>query len=140
LLKEIIIEQRFTFKKEEKLKSHKLIELLFKQGTSFSIFPLRILYLFPGNNIALLQAGFAVSTKNFKKAVDRNKVKRLMREVYRKQKSELFKTLHTNEKYMIVFFIYTGKEIPNYNYMLEKMQSGLKRLSKISDEKSVTNP
>jgi ribonuclease P protein component len=134
LLKEITIEQRLTFKKEEKLKSRKLIEVLFKQGASFSNFPFRVLYIFSEKNIAPLQTGFAVSGKDFKKAVDRNRIKRLMREAYRLQKSSLTGTLKKHGKFMAVFFIYTGNKIPEYKEVTEKIQSALKRLNKISDE------
>lgn len=134
MLKEITIEQRATFKKEEKLKSRKLIEILFKQGASFSNFLFRVLYIFSEENIAPLQSGFAVSGKNFKKAVDRNRIKRLMREAYRLQKSSLTETLKKHGKCMTVFFIYTGNEIPGYKDAAEKMQSALKRLNKIADE------
>lgn len=127
-----------TFKKEEKLKSRKFIQLLFKQGVSFSNFPFRILYFFLEKNIAPLQTGFAVSAKQFKKAVDRNRIKRLLREAYRLQKNALTDTLKMNENFMIVFFVYTGNEIPRYEEVFEKMQSALKRLNKIADE-SVAN-
>ncbi len=137
--KEIIIEQRTTFKKEEKLKSRKLIEVLFKQGTSFSIFPFRVLYSFSAESIAPLQTGFAVSTKHFKKAVDRNRIKRLMREAYRLQKKYLTNNLQANKKCMAVFFIYTSNEILKYKEVTEKMESALNRLNKIVDEAIVAN-
>ncbi|HUS01138.1 MAG TPA: ribonuclease P protein component [Chitinophagaceae bacterium] len=133
------IEQQFTFKKEEKLKSRKLIEILFKQGTSFSNFPFRILYIFSEKGISPLQCGFAVSGKHFKKAVDRNRIKRLMREAYRLQKSRLTETVQQQEKCMAVFFIYTGNEIPGYNDVFEKMESALKRLNKIANEVGASN-
>ncbi len=139
MLKEIIIEQRLTFKKEEKLKSRKLIEVLFKQGTSFSIFPLRVLYFFSEENIAPVQAGFAVSGKHFKKAVDRNRVKRLMREAYRLQKNNLTASLKKNKKCMAVFFIYTTNKILPYKEVAEKIESALTRLNKIVDEAIVAN-
>ena len=137
--KKIIIEQRSTFKKEEKLKSRKLIEVLFKQGTSFSIFPFRVLYSFSEESIAPLQTGFAVSTKHFKKAVDRNRIKRLLREAYRLQKNELTTNLQKNKKYMAIFFIYTTNEILKYKEVAEKMDAALKKLNKIVDEAIVAN-
>ena len=103
-------------------------------GSSFSNFPFRVLYIFLEKNSAPLQTGFAVSGKNFKKAVDRNRIKRLMREAYRLQKNNLTYTLKTHRKYLSVFFVYTGNEIPEYNDVSEKMQSALKRLNKIADE------
>jgi len=133
-LKEIIIEQRFTFKKEEKLKSRKLIEFLFKEGKSFSNFPFRVLYLLIPQNHSHLQTGFAVSAKHFKKAVDRNRIKRLSREAYRLQKSFLTHALQTQKKFMIVFFIYTGNEIPEYKNVEERMQAALNRLNKTANE------
>ena len=137
-MKQFTIEQQFTFKKEEKLKSRKLIEILFKQGNSFSNFPFRVLYIFSEKGLAPLQCGFAVSGKHFKKAVDRNRIKRLMREAYRLQKNNLTETLKTQGKCMAVFFIYTGNEIPEYQDVMEKIGSSLKRLNKIADE--VTAP
>ena len=133
MLKEITIE-RLTFKKEEKLKSRKLIEQLFKKGNSFSVFPFRVLYIFLEKNIAPLQSGFAASAKTFKKAVDRNRIKRLMREAYRLEKNNLTGALKRQNKCMAVFFIYTGNTIPEYDDILEKMKTALKRLNKSPDE------
>jgi len=88
------------------------------------------------NLIAPLQSGFAVSAKNFKKAVDRNRIKRLMREAYRLQKNSL--TL-TSQKNLAVFFIYTGKALPEYEDVSEKIRLALNRLQKIVDETAVGN-
>ena len=82
-----------------------------------------------------LKAGFSASTKNFKKATDRNKIKRLMREAYRLQKNDLDVQLSLNKKTLNIFFIYTGKEIPTYNLIFEKMGNVLKRIIKLTDEK-----
>ncbi|WP_315818753.1 ribonuclease P protein component [Paraflavitalea speifideaquila] len=86
--------KKLTLGKQERLKSRKLIDQLFKEGRSFSVFPYRVYYLvrhasaLQPNNI-LPQFGVGVSTRNFKHAVDRNRIKRVTREAYRVQKIPL---------------------------------------------------
>lgn len=126
--------QRYTFKKEERLKSRKAIEQLFDQGKSFSIFPFRVLWQFKETPNFILQSGFAVSTKHFKNAVDRNRIKRLMREAYRLQKNELREQLKKQKKQLAVFFIYTGNELPDYDLVFKKTNSALARLIKTAHE------
>ena len=77
-----------------------------------------------------MQAGFTVNKKNFKKAVDRNRVKRLMRESYRIQKNELKNMLIQSNKNLALFFIYTGKELPDYTLIFEKTGNILSRIEK----------
>ncbi len=89
------------------------------------------MYLETDTQIVPLQAGFTVSARNFKKAVERNRIKRIMRECYRLQKNELKNTLENNHKVLAIFFIYTGNEMPVYKDIFDKMGSGLKRLEKI---------
>lgn len=132
--RELEPKQRYTFKKEEKLKSRKTIEQLFKEGRSFSNFPFRVLWKFDDASVAPLQSGFAVSSKHFKKAVDRNRIKRLMREAYRLQKSSLQDKVTQQQKHVAVFFIYVGNELPEYPFIFEKMGNVITRLFKITDE------
>ena len=126
-----IIPRRFTLKAREKLKSAKLIQQLFKEGKSFSNFPFRVVYLTTEINSVHLQAAFSVSSKNFKKAVDRNRIKRLMREAYRLQKKELKTELEETQQYLVVFFIYMGNALPKYDEVYPKIGTALERLEKL---------
>jgi ribonuclease P protein component len=125
--------QRYFLKKEHKLKSRKAIELLFSKGKSFSNFPLRICWQLV-NDDAGVKAGFTASSKSFKLATDRNRIKRLIREAYRLQKNNLQKKLHSQGKALHIFFIYTGKEVPTYEIVFEKVGNVLKRMTKLIDD------
>lgn len=131
--------QRYSLGKTERLKSRKIIEQLFKEGRSFSNFPYRVLWMYSPGSDAGLQAGFAVSSKHFKKAVDRNRIKRLMRETYRLQKNELFANIQQQQKQLAVFFIYLGNELPEYQPLLERTGAVLKRLIKMINENPVAD-
>jgi ribonuclease P protein component len=136
--------QRYTLGKTERLKSRKIIEQLFKEGKSFSSFPFRVLYLTVNKDAAAqqkqphqttpLQCGFGVSTRHFKKAVHRNRVKRLLREAWRLQKSELQQLLEVQQKQLAVFVIYTANELPLYPLVYEKTGGILKRLKEKVDK------
>jgi len=79
---------------------------------------------------ASLQAGFTVSTRYFKKAVDRNRIKRLMRESYRLQKNNLKTSLEENHKSLAIFFIYTADSLPRYEEVAQKIGEALQRIEK----------
>jgi len=131
---------RYTLGKEERLKSRKIIEQLFKEGKLFTAFPFRIIWKYqtePNGNS--LQAGFTVSTKYFKKAVDRNRIRRLMKEGYRLQKYPLQTTLDNANRQLVIFIIYVGKEIPEYGLVVEKMAFVINRLQKIVNENASAN-
>ena len=127
--------ERYFYGKDDKLKSRKTIELLFKTGHSFSDFPFKVIWL-PQNASATLQAGVGVSSRYFKKAVDRNRIKRLIREAYRLQKNKLYTHLENNKRTLSVFIIYTGRELPQYELVLKKTGSIINRLIKLIDEKN----
>lgn len=129
-----MIQQRFTLRPFEKLKSRKLIERVFKEGKSFNDFPFRVIYLFTDDNTSFLQMGFAVSSKTFKRAVDRNRIRRLMREAYRLQKKPLQNILKQKQKSIVAFIVFTGKELPVFSDTKVKILSLLQRLEKMIDE------
>ncbi|MEO8720634.1 MAG: ribonuclease P protein component [Ginsengibacter sp.] len=118
-------------KRDERLKSLKIIQRLFKEGKSFSHFPSRVVFLEIESQLSPLQAGFTVSTRHFKRAVDRNRIRRLMRESYRLQKNNLLNSLLIDHKTIAVFFIYTGKILPGYDEVFKNMGQSLQRLEKI---------
>jgi ribonuclease P protein component len=133
-LKQVPIKKQLTLSKTERLKSRKTIEQLFKAGKSFAVFPIRVYYMSATADAAPLQAGFGVSTKNFKKAVDRNRVKRVMREAYRLQKPELADVLKTKNICLSLFLIYTAKELPLFENIVKKTAAILERLKKLMHE------
>ena len=131
--------KKFTLGKQERLKSRKLIDLLFKEGKTFNSFPFRVYYLSPKNWTvsqpnSFLQFGVGVSTRNFKNATDRNRIKRLTREAYRLQKLPLQELIQEKQLPFTVFVIYTGKELPAYEVVNEKIAVILTRLLKTAHE------
>ena len=112
---------RYTFRNEEKLKKKNLISELFASGKSASVFPLKMIYLQNDHDSPFkIQAGVSVSKRNFKRAVDRNRIKRLMRESYRKNKYLIYNNEDTKKH--ILMFIYQGKDEVSYVQMEEKMK------------------
>ena len=130
---------RYTLGKQERLKSRKLIDQLFKEGKFFSVFPIRVVWQYRQSTSGILQGGFTVSTKHFKKAVHRNRIKRLMKEAYRLQKNDLQNDVEEGNKQLVIFLMYVGKEIPGYVLITEKINSILKRLQKIVHEENTAN-
>lgn len=118
------------------MKSRKQIELLFSEGKMLTVYPYRVRYLQYTDGVSgtSLQAGVAVSRKGFKKAVHRNSIKRLTREAYRLQKLPLQQKLTATGQQLILFFIYTGKEVPEYALVKEKVRLILDKLIKCVEE------
>lgn len=136
--------KQLTLGKKERLKSRKQIERLFKEGKTFSVSPLRIYFsIDPAVTIDEqkfpLQFGAGVSTKNFKKAVDRNRVKRLLREAYRLQKTVLQEKAIAQKIKLNLFFIYTGRALPDYQMIAEKLNVALQKLGTITDANPEAN-
>ena len=131
------VSKQFTLGKNERLKSRKQIELLFAKGKSIVVTPFRIYFII--NEGSGLQFGVGVSAKNFKRAVDRNRVKRLTREAWRLQKNELSEKTKASQKQLNIFFIYTGKELPDFTTVKDKVAVALKKLADKIDENISAN-
>lgn len=119
----------FSLKKEERLSSKKVIDQLFAEGKSFISFPVKVVFLptkLPAN--FPVQAGFSVSKKIFKRAVKRNRIKRLLRETYRLNKHILYNQLEGRQ--LAVFFIFIGKELPAYASVEAAMKKALHSILK----------
>ena len=119
---------RFTFNKQEKLKSKKLIEQLFAEGKSVSNYPLKLIYLEVNHESSFqIQAGVSVPKRKVNLAVNRNRIKRLMREVYRKNKHVIYESI--NNKY-IFMFLYLDEKEHNYVFIEEKMVNLFRKVLK----------
>lgn len=115
------VTRRFTLGKNERLKSRKSIERLFSEGKKVQNGPFRLLYIHsPVAGTAALRMAASVSSKHFKKATDRNRIKRLMREAWRLQKNGLFQALQEQSGQLDVFIIYTDKELPPWDLVRSK--------------------
>jgi ribonuclease P protein component len=120
---------RQTFCAEEKLKSKKLIDQLFNEGKSVSQNGFTLVYLIcPLHSFYPARAGFSVPKKFFKHAVDRNRVKRLMREVYRANKINLYQKLAPQKQQLALMWIYKGKKLPDIKTVETALVSILNKL------------
>ncbi len=126
--------QFMKFLKEERLKSQKTISLLFKEGRSFTCYPLRLVYAeveitadapFP------IQFSVTVAKRNFKRAVDRNVLRRRIREAYRLHKDTLYRFLQNlpdnsdmKNKHFAFMVMYVAKEELPFN----EIEKGIKKM------------
>jgi len=119
-----------TFSKEERLAGKSLINKLFQDGSSFVTYPYRVVFLsteaFSGDFPA--QALVSVPKRRFRRAVDRNLLKRRMRESYRLQKAELYAFLRAHSLQLLIAFQYVGKEKLPFAYLHERMGLALSKM------------
>lgn len=124
-----------TFKKEERLCSKKSIDFLFKNGKTFFSYPFNVKWSYNEPSIPTpTQVLIVVSKRNFKKATDRNRIKRLIKEAYRLNKPFLYQYLKEKNTNITFTLIYTEKEILNYQAIEDKIILTLQRLIKIQEK------
>jgi ribonuclease P protein component len=144
------ISKAYSLGKSERLKSRKQIGILFESGKKITQFPIRLLYRTeppdqdPKSELSKLtqgeiKAGFTVSSKNFPRAVDRNRIKRLTREAYRLQKKDLEAEILKTGTVLHLFFIYTGTEIVPYKEISARVNQLLGKLMKLTHECNTSN-
>lgn len=122
------------FSKKEKLKSRKAIQQLFEARQSIHVFPIRLIWKELETPLSTSPAQFAVSVPKrvFAKAVHRNRIKRIIREVYRLNKAAFYKALPIKEKEQYgCMFLYSGKKEPSF----EEVEKAMRKLIKIIPKK-----
>ena len=120
---------RFTLSKNERLKSKKQIEFLFAEGKTLHHYPLRLKYVSAESSkseINQTKVAFSVPKRRFNKAVERNRIKRLMRECYRLQKNIIYDSAVEPH---ILMILYIGKEEPTYKSLYQSMQKLLTKFT-----------
>jgi ribonuclease P protein component len=121
---------RQTFRKKERLCSRKLIQDLALKGKNIHVSPIRLVWLKTKLNEEIpAQAAFSVPKRNFKHSIDRNRIKRRMREGYRKNKSELYALISQYNIQCALLFVFTGKETVTFTETENKTKIILKRLA-----------
>lgn len=121
----------YTLRKAERLHSKTIVDQMFTGGISksFSVFPLRVVYMSVQEQEASVSVLISVSKKRFKRAVKRNRVKRQIREAYRKNKQELLGMCDQAGKKIAVAFIYLSDELTSSAVIEEKMKVLLARIA-----------
>ena len=119
----------YSFPKHTRLKSSKAIATLFQSGSPLKKFPIKLVYTKAEQKQEepTFKVAFSVPKRHFKRAVDRNYLKRILRESYRLQKQLL--QLQTKQNYTLMF-IYIGKEKTDYATIKEKMEQLLLKFNK----------
>lgn len=122
--------RKFTFPKGERLTGKKEIEGLFKDSSSFYLHPLIVKFKKTPTGASHHKVLITVSKRNFKHAVDRNLIKRRLREAYRLNK-QLIEDVST---FYHIGFVYVGKSVLSYQEIEAKLKSLLQRLKNAIDK------
>lgn len=119
-----------TLRKPERLNKKKVIEKMFAGGSrSFSVFPLRVVYLPVEASEASASILISVSKRRFRHAVKRNRVKRRIREAYRVNKHGLLRVLEERRCHLAIAFIYLSDQLVNFSLIEARIKTALARIA-----------
>lgn len=111
------IKRSNSLKRNRILKSKKDIDILFTNAQSLSSYPVRVVYFIDSEGNSQFKTSFSVSKRKFKKAVDRNRIKRLLREAFRIQQDKI-----SSIGGLKMMWMYTGKEMPDFSTIFKAME------------------
>ena len=114
------------FPRSERLKSRKSIDVLFQRGKRFSVGDFRFIYQF--RTTAGIQVGVGTSSRQFKRAVDRNRIKRLIREAYRLDQLRWKSSLSNTQQGMDLFILYIGRTLPDFNTTKQQVHLAFEKI------------
>ena len=129
-----LLTNKFTYQKKDKLKSRKQMQFLFSKGTAITIHPIRLLYTIEKEEAGifsngLLQAGVGAPSRQFRKAVQRNKVKRLLREGYRLEKPNFTNSISITNTRLNLFFLYVDAHVQTQQQIQATIKLLLQKLA-----------
>jgi len=119
----------YTFHKEERLSGKKAIADLFDRGQAFTLYPFRVFWKVSDTRMPVpARVAVSVSKRLFKKAVDRNRIKRLIKEAWRLNKHTLYKGLDQNNIQLILMLVYTQEDMPGQELITKKVKEVISKL------------
>ena len=129
-----LLTNKFTYQKKDKLKSRKQMQFLFSKGTAITMHPIRLVYTIEKEEAGifsngLLQAGVGAPSRQFRKAVQRNKVKRLLREGYRLEKPNFTNSISITNTRLNLFFLYVDANVQTQQQIQATIKLLLQKLS-----------
>lgn len=132
---------KYSLNKGERLCSRSSIGQLFSGGNTFLVYPLKFVWIkAPLDMDTPAQVGFSVSKRLFKRAVQRNRLKRLMREAYRLEKPEFYSKIELNDGNKVALMIvFIGRELLPYHRVEGAMKRGLSKIARLTNPTIIDN-